>query len=127
MRCLKKSLKSSISNEKLVMMKNEQTTKPQEILVFQQNGSGESKIQGILKYGENLFRLNKISIDENLPAVIDDATQYLPNDISADVVLDYLKHPDISYDLAIMCRDRNIPVVISGKKVRVKGALSPPT
>ena len=120
-------MKSSISNEKLVMMKNEQTTKPQEILVFQQNGSGESKIQGIIKYGENLFRLNKISIDENLPAVIDDATQYLPNDISADVVLDYLKHPDISYDLAVMCRDRNIPVVISGKKVRVKGALSPPT
>ncbi len=127
MRCLIKSLKSSISNEKLVMMKNEQTTKPQEILVFQQNGSGESKIQGILKYGENLFSIKTISIDENLPAVIDDATQYLPNDISADVVLDYLKHPDISYDLAIMCRDRNIPVVVSGKKVRVKGALSPPT
>ena len=124
---MKKSLKSSISNEKLVMMKNEQTTKPQEILVFQQNGSGESKIQGILKYGENLFSIKTISIDENLPAVIDDATQYLPNDISADVVLDYLKHPDISYDLAIMCRDRNIPVVVSGKKVRVKGALSPPT
>jgi hypothetical protein len=127
MRCLKKSLKNSISNEKLVMMKNEQTTKPQEILVFQQNGSGESKIQGIIKYGENLFRLNKISIDENLPAVIDNATEYLPDDIRADVVLDYLKHPDISYDLAVMCRDRNIPVVISGEKVRVKGALCPPT
>ncbi len=122
-----KSLRSSIPNEKLVKMKKEQTTKPQEILVFQQNGSGESKIQGILKYGENLFSIKTISIDENLPAVIDDATQYLPNDIRADVVLDYLKHPDISYDLAIMCRDRNIPVVVSGKKVRVKGALSPPT
>jgi hypothetical protein len=127
MRCLIKSLRSSIPNEKLVMMKKEQTTKPQEILVFQQNGSGESKIQGILKYGENLFSIKTISIDENLPAVIDDATQYLPNDIRADVVLDYLKHPDISYDLAVMCRDRNIPVVISGKKVRVKGAFCPPT
>jgi len=109
------------------MMKKEQTTKPQEILVFQQNGSGESKIQGILKYGENLFSIKTISIDENLSAVIDDATQYLPNDIRADVVLDCLKRPDLSYDLAIMCRDRNIPVVVSGKKVRVKGALSPPT
>jgi len=120
-------LRISISNEKLVIMRKEQTTKPQKILVFQQNGSGESKIQGILKYGENLFRLNKISIDDNLPPVIDDATKYLPKDISADIVLDYLKHPDVSYDLAIMCRDRNIPVVISGKKVRVKGAISPPT
>ena len=120
-------MRSSILNEKLVMMKKEQTTKPQEILVFQQNGSGESKIQGILKYGENLFRPKKISIDENLPPVIDDAAKYLPNDIRADIVLDYLKHPDLSYDLAVMCRDRNIPVVISGKKVRVKGALCPPT
>jgi len=120
-------LRISISNEKLVIMRKEQTAKPQEILVFQQNGSGESKVQGILKYGENLFRLNKVSIDENLPPVIDNANKYLPDDIHADIVLDYLEHPDISYDLAIMCRDRNIPVVISGKKVRVKGALNPPT
>ena len=108
-------------------MNKKQINKPQEILVFQQNGSGESKIQGILKYGENLFRLNKITIDESLPPVIDDATQYLPDDIRADIVLDYLKHPDLSYDLAIMCRDKKIPVVISGKKVRVKGAITPPT
>ena len=120
-------MRSSIPNEKLVMMKKEQTTKPQEILVFQQNGSGESKIQGILKYSENLFKIKTISVDENLPPVIDDATKYLPKDITADIVLDYLKHPDISYDLAVMCRDRDIPVVVSGKKVRVKGALSPPT
>jgi thymidylate synthase len=124
---LKKNLRSSIPNEKLLIMKKEQTTKSQKIIVFQQNGSGENKIRGILKYGGNLFRINTISVDENLPAVIDDATQYLPDDIRADVVLDYLQHPDLSYDLAIMCRDRNIPVVVSGKKVRVKGALSPPT
>jgi len=120
-------LRSLILNKKLVMMNKKQINKPQEILVFQQNGSGESKIQGILEYGENFFSLKIISIDEDLPPVIDNTTDYLPNDISADVVLDYLKHPDISYDLAIMCRDRNIPVVVSGKKVRVKGALSPPT
>ncbi len=127
MLCLKKSLRSSIPNEKLVMMKKEQINKPQEILVFQQNGSGESKIQGILKYGENLFHLNKISIDDNLPPVIDNANKYLPDDIRTDIVLDYLNHPDISYDLAIMCRDKKIPVVISGKKIRIKGAITPPT
>lgn len=109
------------------MMKREQKVKPQEILVFQQNGSGESKIQGILKYGETLFSIKTFSIDENLPPVIDNTTKYLPDDIRADIVLDYLKHPDLSHDLAVMCRDRNIPVVISGKKVRVKGALTPPT
>ncbi len=108
-------------------MKKEKTAKPQEILVFQQNGSGESKIQGILEYGESLFSLKIISIDEDLPPVIDYAADYLPDDIRVDIVLDFLKHPDLSHDLAIMCRDRNIPVVISGKKVHVKGAISPPT
>jgi hypothetical protein len=108
-------------------MKKEKTSKPQKILVLQQNGIGESKIQGIRQYGENLFDLEVISIDEDLPPVIDHATDYLPKDIKADIVLDYLKHPDLSYDLAVMCRDRNIPVVASGKKIRVKGTLSPPT
>ena len=108
-------------------MNKKQINKPQEILVFQQNGSGESKIQGILQYGENLFSLKIISIDEDLPPVIDDTSDYLPDDIRADVVLDYLKHPDLSHDLAKMCKDRDIPVVIPGKKVRVKGAISPPT
>ena len=108
-------------------MKKEQTAKPQQIVVFQQNGSGENKIQGILKYGKSLFKIKTISVDEYLPAVIDDGLPYLPNDIRADVVLDYLKHPDLSYDLAIMCREKNIPVVVSGKKVRVKGVFSPPT
>ena len=108
-------------------MNKKQIDKPQEILVFQQNGSGESKIQGILKYGENLFSIKKVSLDENLPPVIDDAIKYLPSEIKADIVLDYLKHPDLSNDLAIMCRDRKIPVVISGKKVRIKGAITPPT
>ena len=108
-------------------MKKEKTAKPQKILVFQQNGSGESKIKGIHEYGEDLFSLKIISIDEDLPPVIDDAADYLPDDIRADIVLDYLKHPDLSHDLAIMCRDRNIPVITSGKKIRVKGAISPPT
>ena len=108
-------------------MNKKQKNKPQEILVFQQNGSGESKIKGIHEYGENFFSLKIISIDEDLPPVIDDAADYLPDDIRADIVLDFLKHPDLSHDLAIMCRDRNIPVITSGKKIRVKGAISPPT
>lgn len=41
-----------------------QTDKPQKILVFQQNGSGESKIAGIRKYGENRIVLEVITIDD---------------------------------------------------------------
>ena len=99
----------------------------QRITVFQQNGSGESKIQGIMKYGENRFDLKIISIDKKLPPVIDDPIKYLPTDIKADIVLDYLTHPDLSHDLAVICINKNIPVIASGKKSHIKGVLTPPT
>jgi hypothetical protein len=103
------------------------TTGTQKILVFQQNGSGEKKIEGIRCYGDNRISLDVISINDSLPPIMEDTTQYIPRDFQADLVLDYLKHPDLSYDLAVVCRDKNIPVVASGKKLRVKGALTPPT
>ena len=99
----------------------------QNILVFQQNGSGDKKIEGVRRYGNNCFSLEIVSIDAHLPTVIDDTKEYIPRDIEADLVLDYLKHPDLSYDLAVVCRDKKIPVVASGKKFRVKGTFTPPT
>ena len=99
----------------------------QKIVVFQQNGSGEKKIEGIRRYGNSGFTIEIVSIDETLPGVIDDAREYIPKDLRADLVLDFLKHPDLSQDLAEVCRDKNIPVVASGKKVRVNGVLTPPT
>lgn len=97
------------------------------ILVFQQNGSGESKVAGIRKYGDNRFDLQMVSIDAPLPPVIDDAREYLPADIDADLVLDFLQHPDLSYDLGQLCRQKGIPVVASGKKAKIEGVATPPT
>ncbi len=99
----------------------------EKILVFQQNGSGERKIQGIRSYGKERFIIETVSINEALPPILDDTRDYLPSNIKADLVLDFLKHPDLSHDLAVFCRARNIPIVASGKKLRVKGALTPPT
>ena len=107
--------------------KNKRKTSREKILVFQQNGSGESKIQGIRRYGKERFIIETVSIEETLPPILDDTRDYLPSDIQADLVLDFLKHPDLSHDLAVFCRARNIPIVASGKKLRVKGALTPPT
>ena len=97
------------------------------IIVFQQNRSGESKIAGIRKFGEGRFDLHMVSIDIPLPPVIDDAREFLPADIDADLVLDFLKHPDLSYDLARLCRKKGIPVVASGKKMKLEGVATPPT
>lgn len=104
-----------------------EATAPQKILVFQQRGSAESKIAGISRFGNGAFALEIFSIDGPLPTLIDDASDYLPERITADLVLDYLKHPDLSQDLAAMCSRLAIPVVASGKKLHCKGVLTPPT
>lgn len=99
----------------------------QTILVFQQNHSAEAKIRGVRKYGRDCFDIRVISIDMSLPDVIDNSTDILPQHFSADLVLDFLKHTDLSHDLGIMCRDRKIPVIASGKKSRDKWVIAPPT
>ena len=99
----------------------------QKIVVFQQGGSAESKIAGIEQYGEDLFDVRVIAIDENLPPVIDDASGLLPADLDADLVLDFLKHPDVSEDLARLCDRLKIPMIASGKKIRGKHVITPPT
>jgi hypothetical protein len=111
-------------------MKNEEIcrrTGVQNITVFQQKGSGESKIRGIREYGKNRYCLHTVSVDADLPELIDDSSPYLPGKIEADLVLDFLRHPDLSEDLAEICRQQGIPLVASGKKIRGRDVLTPPT
>ena len=99
----------------------------QKIIVFQENNSGEKKIKGIRKYGKNFFDIETFSIDADLPAVIDNTDEYFPVNIDADLVLDFFQHPDLSWDLAKICYEKNIPIVASGKKINLKGVITPPT
>ena len=109
------------------MKKKKEENTPQRILVIQPNDSGESKIKGIRNYGKGLFELEIFSIDGILPPVIDNSEEYLPENINAQLVLDFLKHPDLSIDLAKFCEDRKIPLIASGKKMTNKWPYKPPT
>lgn len=100
--------------------------RPLKILVFQQNGRAESKVNGIRKHGGSLFDITLITIDQTLPPVVDDSSEFLPETIEADLVLDFLTHPDLSHDLARLCRRLNIPIVASGKKTTVENTHTPP-
>ncbi len=100
--------------------------RPLKILVLQEGGRGESKIEGIRRHGGGRFEITSITIDEALPPVVDDASAYLPDTIDADLVLDFLKHPDLSHDLALLCREHGVPIVASGKKTTVPGTHTPP-
>lgn len=108
-------------------MKDDALSTRQRLMVFQQNGSGEQKIAGLKKYGGELFELNVFNIDELLPPVLDNTSAYLPQDISCELVLDFLRHNDLSTDLAALCAKKDIPVIASGKKITGKGLFTPPT
>jgi len=99
----------------------------QKIVVFQQNGSGKSKVEGINRFGNKKFIVETFDIDEPLPPVIDDSSPYLPETIEADMVLDFLIHRDLSDDLSLLCERLGIPVVASGKKITTGEAICPPT
>ena len=98
----------------------------QRLLVFQQNNSGERKVAGIRRYGGNRFDIRVETIDSDLPPVLDDTEKLLPAQLRADLVLDFMRHPDLSHDLALRCVRRQIPLIASGKHLTVKGALTPP-
>ncbi|OEU83231.1 MAG: hypothetical protein BA873_10510 [Desulfobulbaceae bacterium C00003063] len=113
---------------KNIMFKDEEQIVPsQRVLIFQQNGSGEQKIAGLRKYGGDQFEVEVFSIDEVLPPVLDDTSEYLPSDISCDLVLDFLKHQDISQDLVSLCAEKKVPIISSGKKIISKWVRTPPT
>jgi hypothetical protein len=96
------------------------------ILVLEQNKSGQSKIQGILERAAPDFSISRYEITTSLPPILDETALYLPTALEADLVLDYLKHPDLSLDVARTCREKGIPVVASGRRMLQDWAWTPP-
>ena len=86
------------------------------IVVFDEQGSGEKKIQGIERHGKGVEIVRRCSIDAELPEIIDDPETYIAEDFEANLVLDFLKHPDLSSHLVQVCHKKKIPVIASGKK-----------
>ncbi len=98
----------------------------QRILVFQERGSGEKKIAGIEEYAPGCFELEVISIDTSLPAMIDEPEDYFPAELKADLVLGFLRHPDLSAELLQRCRQAKIPFVASAKQYPSADRLATP-
>ncbi|MBU4261141.1 MAG: DUF166 domain-containing protein [Proteobacteria bacterium] len=94
-----------------------------EIIVFQQDGSGEVKISGIRQYSSGLIISKVFDLPAHLPDFIDNPEQYFRGDFTADLVLSFLKHPDLLDHLARLCRKKNIPLIASGKKI--EAAITP--
>jgi hypothetical protein len=93
------------------------------IAVFEYRHSGHKKIEGIRRYGRNIEITSVINIEEPLPDFIDEPEDYLDDDFEADLVLCFIKHPDLADYLAEICQRKGIPIVASGTKTSL--ALTP--
>lgn len=110
-------------------MPSDPDTQPraQKVWVYLQNQTAMCKTQAIKRFALQSIELKIISIDGALPPIIDDTDPYFVDPIKADLVLDHLRHPDLSHALAEKCRQADIPVIASGKKPPLEGALTPRT
>lgn len=109
----------------VAIMSSDSSNGPQKVWVYLQCHTATCKTQAVGRFSAQSIELKIISIDDALPPIIDEPEPYFPDPIEADLVLDHLKHPDLSHALAEKCRKAGIPVVASGKKPPLEGALTP--
>ncbi len=85
------------------------------IIVFQQAGSAEKKISGIKQFGQNINIVEVFSVNDDLPDFVENPEKFIRSEFEADLVLNFLKHPDLSDYLVDICEKKSIPVVTTGK------------
>lgn len=93
------------------------------IAVFEYRGCGQKKIEGIRRYGTNIRITATFDITEPLPGFIDEPENFISTDFTADLVLCFIKHPDLCQYLATVCQQKGIPMVASGTKT--ENAITP--
>lgn len=98
-------------------------TKQTSIVVFEYRGSGQKKIEGIRRHGKNINIVGTFNITAPLPSFIDEPENFISQDFAGDLVLCFIKHPDLCQHLADVCKHKNIPMIASGSKT--KDAITP--
>ncbi|GEM_PF-439972 len=93
------------------------------LIIFQENGAGQQKIAGIEKYGQGIVITALYDLAGPFPEFIDEPEPYFPREFDGDLVLSFLRHPDLLAHLARLCLERGLPLIASGKKA--PGALTP--
>ena len=96
---------------------------PYRLIIFQQNGSAEKKIAGLLTYGTDLEICANFALPTALPDFIDEPHDFFPDHLEGDLILNFLKHPDLADYLVELAARCQIPVITSGP--RQVGDISP--
>ncbi len=93
------------------------------LVIFGEGGSGNCKAAGIETYGRDIEIERFYDIPPVLQEIIDEPEEFIPEDLGGDLVLNFLRHPDLSEYLVKLCVARGIPVIASGQ--HIPGAICP--
>jgi hypothetical protein len=96
---------------------------PFRLIIFEEAGSGKYKVAGIEEYGRNITIERIYNILPDLPEIIDEPEEFIPDDFEGDLILNFLRHPDLSEYLVKICKAKGIPVIASGQNI--PGAICP--
>ena len=96
---------------------------PFRLVVFEEAGLGKYKVAGIEFYGRNITIERIYNIPPGLSGIIDEPEKFIPDDFKGDLILNFLRHPDLSEYLVKICKTKGIPVIASGQ--HIPGAICP--
>lgn len=92
------------------------SNKPTRIVIFEHYDSGQEKIKGINEFGRNIEIVQIVNLEMTLPGFIDEPEEFIPDIVDCDLVLCFIKHPDIIYYIAKICQESTVPLIASGSK-----------
>lgn len=98
----------------------------QRIVIYQQAGRAQKKIEWIQQVGQELEIVQVESLPMLDEPIIDEPEIHLPRP-RGDLVLSYLAHPDLIDGLIQLCHRERIPLIVSGRKVLGRKVHNPAT
>ncbi len=94
-----------------------------DIAIFQRGNFADHIAEGIRLNSD--FKVSVFSVPEELPQIIDEVEKYIKSDFKADLILDYLYHPNLTEYLIELAKSKGIPIIVPKRKVR--DAITPVT
>lgn len=96
---------------------------PFRLVIFQQGGNADFKVGGIEVYGNGIEIQTVHDLPASLPEVIDEPDEYVCLIEPCDLVLTFVKQPDIAAHIVSLANAKGIPVIAPGQ--HIPGAITP--
>ena len=93
------------------------------LILFQQGGNADFKVGGIEAYGNGIEIQEVHDLPASLPEFIEEPGEYVPDIGPCDLILTFVRQPDIACHIVQTANKKGIPVIAPGQ--HIPGAITP--